>query len=299
MPAKENAAEQQQQSQLAAMRSELGEMRRFVRSLLALELAKRTLAVVRVQAGWRAARDRRGVVARAFRARRRLRVLVSTWLLHVSVPAPAGSAALRARLHALGRGFLVRRRLRRYLAQHQAARRLQATTRGGRARRAWRLALVQARARSPLAPPSLCPHRPLTVPLPGHARSTAARCASRRNWRPSGERGACTRRCFAPSSSGWSGSSTRTLLQRRQRPRRPPLRHRRRRRCWRARQARPRWCDGFSFFAPYVFLSSLRPSSERLATHEHRGTVRTPPRSQGVIPRFLSVRQPRGAISQT
>ena len=102
MPAKENAAEQQQQSQLAAMRSELGEMRRFVRSLLALELAKRTLAVVRVQAGWRAARDRRGVVARAFRARRRLRVLVSTWLLHVSVPAPAGSAALRARLHALG-----------------------------------------------------------------------------------------------------------------------------------------------------------------------------------------------------
>ena len=40
MPAKENAAEQQQQSQLAAMRSELGEMRRFVRSLLALELAR-------------------------------------------------------------------------------------------------------------------------------------------------------------------------------------------------------------------------------------------------------------------
>jgi len=128
------------------MQTELCDMRRFVRSMLAVEARRRAANVIRVQARWRGMTTRQSLDGRLLRARLRLRWLTSIEQLSVSAAAARPLLSFAGgRLHAAARGFLVRRRVARYSSGRAAACLLQAAARGRRDRRALRLPLAQHR----------------------------------------------------------------------------------------------------------------------------------------------------------
>lgn len=121
-------------------------MRRFIRSMLAVEVGRRAALLTRVQARWRGLLARRSLDARLLRARLRLRWLSSSELLLLSAaPAQRPAGLGGGRVHAVARGFLVRRRVARYTTHRRAACLLQAAARGSRDRRTLRLPLAQHR----------------------------------------------------------------------------------------------------------------------------------------------------------
>lgn len=125
------------------MQTELVEMRRFVRSMLAVEARRRAVSITRVQARWRGLVARRSLEARVLQARLRMRWITSPDQLHVSTVAPRPSSLARGLLHAVVRGFLVRRRSARYRTHHRAASLVQAIVRGRRDRRLLRIPSAQ------------------------------------------------------------------------------------------------------------------------------------------------------------
>jgi hypothetical protein len=121
-------------------------MRRFIRSMLAVEVSRRAARITRVQARWRGVLARRSLDARLLRSRLRLRWLTSVKLLLLhNAPAQRLAGMAGGRVHAMARGFLVRRRFSRFRTHNRAACLLQAAARGRRGRLALRLPMAQHR----------------------------------------------------------------------------------------------------------------------------------------------------------
>ena len=140
------------EAQLAELRAETSECRRFLRAHLRLEHNKRNSAATRLQAAWRRhsaiAHHPRGRRLARWRTWRRSRLLLTPARLHVSRPPVVLFEAVARRLvpvQALARGFLVRRRAAAFLTQQAAARSLQAMARGRQSRQRHALLVRSAR----------------------------------------------------------------------------------------------------------------------------------------------------------
>ena len=140
------------EAQLAELRAETSECKRFLRAHLRLEHNKRNSAATRLQAAWRRhsaiAHHPRGRRLARWRTWRRSRLLLTPARLHVSRPPVVLFEAVARRLvpvQALARGFLVRRRAAAFLTQQAAARSLQAMARGRQSRQRNALLVRSAR----------------------------------------------------------------------------------------------------------------------------------------------------------